>query len=234
MMMSAAPRETIVSPAMQDYLKAVYYLRDDSGGTTVQALASELGVSSPSVTNMIKRLAGLDLIRHTPYQGIALSAAGERAAAEVTRHHRLLEQFLVETLGYRWDEVHAEAERLEHHISEEMEARIAARLGHPARDPHGDPIPDADGTVPLVNDRQLADLGPGEDATVARVPNRDPARLRYLAELGLVPGATLTLLDSQPFGGPLRLRIHAARGHTSSEHHLGRELAQTIFVESTT
>jgi DtxR family Mn-dependent transcriptional regulator len=232
MMMTAAARETAVSPAMQDYLKAVYYLRDASGGTTVQALASELGVSSPSVTNMVKRLAGMGLIEHTPYQGIALSEDGERAAAEVTRHHRLLEQFLVETLGYGWDEVHAEAERLEHHISEAMEARIAARLGHPERDPHGDPIPDEDGLVPVANDRQLVDLAPREQATVVRVPDRDPARLRYLAELGLVPGSVVTVLEVQPFGGPLRVRVHDSDRTTAHEHHLGQELARTIYVGS--
>lgn len=230
MMMSAAARETTVSPAMQDYLKAVYYLRDTSGGTTVQALASELGVSSPSVTNMVKRLTGMGLIEHTPYQEITLSESGERAAAEVTRHHRLLEQFLVETLGYGWDEVHAEAERLEHHISEEMEARIAARLGHPERDPHGDPIPDEDGAVPEINDQRLADLAAGEQAIVVRVPDRDAARLRYLAELGLVPGATVTLLDVQPFGGPLRLLVDGPSPGHPREHHLGRELATAIFV----
>lgn len=230
MMMTTAPRETAVSPAMQDYLKAVYFLRDETGATTVQALAGELGVSSPSVTNMVKRLAGLGLIRHTPYQGIALSEDGERAAAEVTRHHRLLEQFLVETLGYGWDEVHVEAEQLEHHISEEMEARIAARLGHPARDPHGDPIPAADGTVPEVNDRRLADMAAGEESTVVRVPDRDAARLRYLAELGLIPGARVTLLEVQPFDGPLRLLIQDSARESSHEHHLGRELANAIFV----
>lgn len=234
MMMTTPAREHSVSPAMQDYLKAVYYLRDVSGVTTVQALASELGVSSPSVTNMVKRLASLGLIWHTPYQGIALSDEGERAAAEVTRHHRLLEQFLVETLGYGWDEVHTEAERLEHHISEEMEARIAARLGHPERDPHGDPIPAEDGTIPELNDRCLTDLVAGDRGVVVRVPDRDAARLRYLAELGLVPGAHVTLLDVQPFGGPLRILIHDSTRGSPYEHHLGRELANTLFVEHET
>lgn len=230
--MTAAQREPAVSAAMQDYLKAVYYLRDESGVTTVQSLAAELRVSSPSVTNMVKRLAALGLLRHLPYQGVALTDAGERVAVEVMRHHRLLEQFLVESLGYGWDEVHAEAERLEHHISEEMEAKIAATLGHPERDPHGDLIPNEDGFLPDVFERRLSELEPGEQATICRVPDRDPARLRYLAELGLTPGAAVKLLDVQPFGGPLYLRVGEAGGPATSEHHVGLELARSIFVEN--
>ncbi|MGI8643241.1 MAG: metal-dependent transcriptional regulator [Thermomicrobiales bacterium] len=221
-----------VTPAMQDYLKAVYRTRDEAGTATVQRLAAELGVSSPSVTNMVKRLAELGLLEYARYQGVALTGAGERVAVEVTRHHRLLEQFLVETLGYSWDEVHLEAERLEHHISEAMEARIDARLGHPERDPHGDPIPSEDGTVPEVDDRQLVELRPGERAAIVRVPDRDAARLRYLATLGLIPGAVVTLLNVQPFDGPLWIRIHDTATTDTVEHHLGRELARTIYVGS--
>ncbi len=133
--------------AMEDYLKAAYRLRQEGGAVTTQRLAEELGVSSPSVTNMVKRLDELGLLRHTRYQGAELTAAGERIALEVVRRHRLLERYLSEALGFPWDAAHAEADRLEHHISEEMEARMDAALGHPTHDPHGDPIPAPDGAV---------------------------------------------------------------------------------------
>ena len=213
-----------VTPAMQDYLKAVYRLRD-GGAVTTQRLAEELGVSGPSVTNMVKRLDELGLLRHARYQGVELTDEGARVALEVTRHHRLLELFLAETLGYPWDEVHAEAERLEHHISEEMEARIDAALGHPTVDPHGDPIPTRDGDVPGGPEARLLDLIPGEEGVVRRVSDRDPDRLRYLARLNLRPGATVRLLEALPFDGPLRVRVDDA------EHVIGRTLAAAVRVE---
>jgi DtxR family transcriptional regulator, Mn-dependent transcriptional regulator len=133
--------EPLATPAMQDYLKAIYRLAETGGPVTTQRLADELGVSCPSVTNMAKRLHDADLVRHVRYRGVALTPAGERIALGVLRRHRLLELFLARTLGYPWEAVHAEAERLEHHVSAEMEARMDAALGHPTRDPHGDPIP---------------------------------------------------------------------------------------------
>lgn len=227
-MMTTDPPETAttaaVTPAMQDYLKAIYRLRD-GGPVGTQRLAEELGVAGPSVTSMVKRLDELGLLRHTPYHGAELTADGERIALEVTRHHRLLELFLAETLGYGWDEVHAEAERLEHHISEEMEARIDAALGHPTEDPHGDPIPTREGAVAGPPEARLVDLAPGEEAIVRRVSDRDPDRLRYLARLNLRPGATVRLLEALPFEGPIRLRIDDA------EQVVGRPLAAAVRVE---
>ena len=213
-----------VTPAMQDYLKAVYRLRD-GGAVTTQRLAEELGVSGPSVTNMVKRLDELGLLRHARYQGVELTDEGARVALEVTRHHRLLELFLAETLGYPWDEVHAEAERLEHHISEEMEARIDAALGHPTVDPHGDPIPTRDGDVPGAPEARLLDLAPGEAGVVRRVSDRDPARLRYLARLNLRPGAAVRLLEALPFDGPLRIRVAGAA------HVIGRARPAAVRVQ---
>jgi DtxR family Mn-dependent transcriptional regulator len=219
-------RETIqVTPAMEDYLKAVYHLRDDEGEVTVHSLVERLGVSGPSVTNMVKRLHELGLLRHARYQGVRLTPAGERIAVQVVRHHRLLERFLVEHLGYGWDEVHAEAERLEHHISEEFEARVDALLGHPLRDPHGDPIPTVDGTVDAPGEASLLQLEPGSEATICRVADRDPELLRYLGNLGLRPGVAVTLLERLPFDGPLRL---TAGG---TEHLLGSPLAAAIYVQ---
>lgn len=212
-----------VTAAMQDYLKAVYRLQE-AGSVTTQRLAEELGVSGPSVTNMVKRLAELGLLRHAKYHGAELTEAGERIALEVTRHHRLIERFLVERLGFGWDEVHEEADRLEHHISEALEARLDASLGHPAVDPHGDPIPSREGAVAEVGGDRLADLAAGERGVVRRVSDRDPAQLRYLASLGLVPGAVVELVAILPFDGPLRIRVAGV------EHVIGRSLAGAIAV----
>ncbi len=228
--MSAASQRTSngglrVTPTMEDYLKAVYQLRDETGTVTTQQLADQLGVSGPSVTNMIKRLAELGLLRHTRYHGGELTPAGERIALEVIRHHRLLERYLVEALGYRWDEVHAEAERLEHHLSEELEARLDAALGHPTVDPHGDPIPSREGTIADAGEIRLADLNPGERGIVRRVSDRDPEQLRYLAALNLVPGAEVTFVAVMPFEGPLRVVVNGA------EHAIGRPLANAVYVD---
>ncbi len=215
---------TRVSPAVEDYLKAVYRLRDEAGTVTVQRLAEQLGVASPSVTTMVKRLDEQGLLRHARYQGVALTEAGERIALEVVRHHRLLERYLVEALGYGWDEVHAEAERLEHHISEELEARMDAALGHPVVDPHGDPIPSLDGVVAGASEPRLLDLAVGEEGIVQRVSDRDPAQLRYLGSLGLYPGTAVTVLELLPFDGPLRIWVDGA------EHVIGHPLASAVRV----
>ncbi len=217
--------------ALEDYLKAIYKLAHEGEGAAVGtgAVAQALGVSAPSATNMLKRLAAAGLIEHRSRRGVTLTPAGEKAALEVVRHHRLLELYLTEALGYSWDTVHAEADRLEHAVSEELEARLDAVLGYPTVDPHGDPIPALDGTVTAAPDRPLPSLEPGQTGIVGRVSDADPAKLRYLADLGLVPGAAVTLLETLPFDGPLRVQIGDADG---SEHVLGRELATDIFVRS--
>ncbi|MEA2512203.1 MAG: DtxR family transcriptional regulator, Mn-dependent transcriptional regulator [Thermomicrobiales bacterium] len=216
-----------VTHAMEDYLKAVYRLRDvvePGGQVTTQRLADELGVTGPSVTNMVKRLHELRLLRHTRYHGVELTPAGEKIALEVLRHHRLLELYLAETLGYAWDEVHAEAERLEHHVSDELEARMDSVLGHPTRDPHGDPIPSREGQIDTISAISLVDLGAGEPATVSRVSDRDPEQLRYLGGLGLYPGANIVVAERLPFDGPLRIQVAGA------EHIIGRSLAGAVQV----
>jgi DtxR family transcriptional regulator, Mn-dependent transcriptional regulator len=219
----AAPDAASVTPAMQDYLKAVYRL-GELGPVTTQRLAAELGVSGPSVTNMVKRLHELGLLRHARYHGVELTAAGERVALAVVRHHRLLERYLVETLGFGWDEVHEEAERLEHHLSEALAARLDAALGHPTVDPHGDPIPSREGAVAAVAGRRLLDLNPGERAVVARVSDRGPEQLRYLDALGLRPGSPVIVLEALPFEGPIRIGVGDA------EHVIGRPLAAAVRV----
>jgi DtxR family transcriptional regulator, Mn-dependent transcriptional regulator len=221
---TGSPEAPRVTHAMEDYLKAIYRLGGDGDQVTMQRLSEELGLSSPSVTNMVKRLHELELVQHTRYRDVALTPAGEKVALRVIRHHRLLELYLTESLGYDWDQVHAEAERLEHHVSQELEARIASALGDPTRDPHGDPIPSADGAIDTVSSLALADLEAGDSAVISRVPDRDPEQLRYLGELGVVPGQTITVREKFPFDGPIRVLVGA------DEHLFGRPLAARINV----
>jgi DtxR family Mn-dependent transcriptional regulator len=225
--LSIARDEARITPAIEDYLKAIYQLGNDepeAGAVTGQRIAERLGVAAPSVTNMIKRLAELGLVEHERYRGVELTTDGERIALEVVRHHRLLERYLVEALGYPWDEVHDEAERLEHHISEALEARMAAALGDPTVDPHGDPIPHLDGSMTTVVGLPLSELVPGQSAAVRRVSDRDPERLRYLEALGIRPGVAIRVLEALPFEGPLRLAVDGA------ERMIGRPLAAVIQV----
>ncbi|NJN16165.1 MAG: metal-dependent transcriptional regulator [Oscillochloris sp.] len=214
-----------VTPAIEDYLKAIYTLQQQGGVVTTSMLGEQRGSKPGSVTGMIKKLAEMHLVEHTPYQGVILTAAGERIALEVIRHHRLIELFLVEALGYSWDEVHDEAERLEHVISEKLEARIAARLGDPNVDPHGDPIPTLEGVIPIGSDLRLADLAIADRARVLRVRDQGADRLRYLAGIGLIPGAALEITDSAPFDGPVSVRVEG------NLHALDRRMARTIEVE---
>jgi DtxR family transcriptional regulator, Mn-dependent transcriptional regulator len=213
-----------LSIAIQDYLKEIYKLQASGGRATTTAIAKRIGVAPSSVTSMLKKLAALGLAEHAPYRGVELSEAGSKIALEVIRHHRLLEQYLAETLGLGIDAVHAEADRLEHVISEELEARIDEQLGYPTHDPHGDPIPDAGLNVDRTSLRSLGALTPGEQATVRRIPDGDAGLLRYLAELMLLPGRKVTMRRSEPFGGPLTVDVGG------SEHAISRELAGQIGV----
>ena len=195
------------SPAVQDYLKAIYRLAgegDDSVSTTM--VAEALGVTTPSASNMLKRLEGLGYVQGGGRRGVRLTTSGRGVALEVVRLHRLLETFLAESLGMSWDEVHGEAEVLEHHVSEVLAARIAEALGHPDRDPHGDPIPTPAGTVADEPSSSLWELPAGAGGVVRRCDDRDPALLRFLAERGLVPDARVEVLERAPFGGPLTVR----------------------------
>ena len=213
-----------LTDAMQDYLKEIHKLRMEGRRATTSAIAERIGVRPPSVTAMLKRLSALGLAEHQPYRGVELTPAGERVALEVIRHHRLLEQYLSQALGMSLDEVHSEADRLEHALSEELEARIDSSLGYPTHDPHGDPIPDAHLRIERERLRTLASLEPGDEATIARVPDANEDLLRYLSKLALVPGKKVTLRKAEPFGGPLTVRI----GRT--DHAISRELAAGIGV----
>jgi DtxR family Mn-dependent transcriptional regulator len=213
-----------LSAASQDYLKEIHKLRLEGGRATTSAIAARMGVRPPSATAMIKKLAGLGLADHAPYRGVELTRAGEKVALEVIRHHRLLEQYLAQALGLPLDEVHIEADRLEHVLSEELEARIDRTLGYPTHDPHGDPIPDRKLKLDRSKLRTLANLEPGDEATIRRVPSDDEELLRYLKSLALVPGRKVKLRSAAPFGGPLTVRVG------KDEHAISRELAAGIGV----
>lgn len=212
-----------VSRAVEDYLKAIYAMQQH-GQVSTSSLAEHLNFKPASVTGMLKALSDVHLVEYVPYRGVVLTESGEKIALEVVRHHRLIELYLVEVLGYSWDEVHDEAEALEHVISEKFESRIAALLGHPNFDPHGDPIPTLDGTLPSAATQHLGDLPVGAAGVIARVSDQNAERLRYLAGLGLVPGAAVEVVASAPFEGPVSVRVAAAT------HPLDRRLARMIYV----
>jgi DtxR family transcriptional regulator, Mn-dependent transcriptional regulator len=213
--------------SIQDYLKQIYELSENGESASTTALAAKLKVSAPSVTGMIQKLALSKpaLVEYQKHQGATLTKEGKKAALEVIRHHRLLEAWLVQTLGYSWDEVHEEAERLEHVISEDFERRIAAAMGHPTRDPHGDLIPTEDLKMPVDESTPLSALRPGHTATIQRVKASDPDLLRYLEELELVPGAQLEVKEHSPFDHNLTIKI----GRKSVV--LGLNITSQIFVE---
>lgn len=214
---------------VEDYLKAIYELARDGGTATTTDIARRLDIAPASVTGMVRRLAELGLLDHEPYRGVRLTEPGLRVALRTLRRHRVIETYLARVLGYPWDEVHAEAERLEHAASEELVDRMAAALHEPTVDPHGAPIPTREGTVAERRYASIADLLPGDRARIVCVSDDDPARLRYLAELELVPGATVVLLARAPFEGPLTIRVGANR--RASERAIGPALARGVLVE---
>jgi DtxR family Mn-dependent transcriptional regulator len=214
------------SSAVENYSKAIYALQHRGEcPVSTNALAERLGVTPASASGMVKRLGELGLVSHQRYRGVTLTESGQRVALEVIRHHRLLELYLVQSLGVPWDRVHAEAEVLEHVLSEELEELIAAKLGDPTHDPHGDPIPTRELIIEETVTESLQMLTPGARGTFARVSDSDPAMLRYLAERGIAPGVELEVVERQPFGGPVFVRIAGV------VHPLGGELAQAMRVE---
>lgn len=220
-----------LSISEQEYLKAILLLQQNTGSATVQALAARMEIKPASVSSMVRHLAQDEdgqgaYVTHTPYQGVALTLRGEKVAMELLRHQRLLELFLADTLDMSWEQVHDEAERLAPFISEDLEERIATRLGHPTRDQHGDPIPSREGLIDLADDVPLSTLDVGMSAKVARVPDEDPALLRYLSTLGLVPGAWITIEGRTPYGDILTARIDEA------SYPLAGEIAKRISISA--
>lgn len=221
--------ESKLTAAHEDYLKAIYVLNNRREKVTNSALAGELSVSPASATNMVKKLAEMELVEYTPYQSITLTPYGERVALEVLRHHRLLELYLYDKLDLTWDQVHAEAERLEHVMSDVLEDAIAEALGNPTVDPHGDPIPSKDGRVESVVGEPLSEARPDHGYRLVRVLLQDSARLNYLGSLGLYPDSEIYLHKRAPFDGPLLVEIGG--DHHALAHDLARALLVVASVE---
>jgi len=219
----------MLSEAVQDYLKSIYKLsRSPESGDMVSTtlIAERMNVSAASATNMVKKLAEMRLLEHRPYQGVELTELGVKMSLEIVRHHRLLELYLRKALGYDWDAVDAEADRLEHAISEDFEDRIDEALGYPTVGAHGEPIPTADGSVAETDYARLSELIEGQRACIRQVSDRDPELLRYLDRCGLILGAEVRVAEKAPFRGPMRLDI--AQG---GEHHIGLDVAEAIYVD---
>jgi len=217
--------EPPLTRSVEDYLKAIYHLSSQGGFATTSDIAALLEVAPPSVSGMVKRLSETGLIEHVPYRGVQLTAQGRRAALRMIRRHRVLEVYLSQQLGYDWDGVHTEAERLEHAVSDELIERMAKALGDPQYDPHGAPIPTAAGEIEETELVPLADAPIGAVIEVRQVADEDAARLRYLAEQGLVPGVVLTITGRQPFNGPTTVALEAGT------RVVGRELAQLLWCQ---
>lgn len=216
----------MLSQAVEDYLKVIYQLQEGGDPVSTSDIARSLDVSSASVTNMVKRLAQLGLVEYESYRGVKLTMTGEKVALEIIRHHRLLELYLREIMGYSWEKIHEEAEHLEHHISEEFEDKLDELLGFPTHDPHGDPIPTREGEIAEITNDPLADVEPGSSVVIQRVSDADPQMLDYLEEIGLLPGTVLKVLEKAPFHGPIKVRIR------EGERVVGHRIASNIFVDS--
>ena len=228
--MNASPEPQALTGPVEDYLKAIYDLELVGSPASTNDIAVRLAISPASVSGMVRRLADQGLVSHEPYRGVRLTDDGRRAALRTLRRHRILECYLTEVLDYPWDRVHAEAERLEHAASEELVERMAAALGDPVQDPHGAPIPTRDGRVEESALRTLAEAAPGEQVRVRRVHDKEPARLRYLAELGIRPGSHLRILDKAPFDGPITVWVEDAVG--GATRAVGVGLAAQVYVET--
>jgi len=219
---------TALSRSVEDYLKAVYQITEREPDAATSDIAERLGVAPASVTGMIKRLAESGLLEHEPYRGARLTERGRQAALAVMRRHRIIESYLINKLAYDWSSVHEEAERLEHAVSDELIERMAFALGEPRYDPHGAPIPTRDGVIERPSYLRLADVSEGARVTLRQVGDDDSERLRYLKGIGLVPMVEMQVLDKQPFGGPITVRV----GTTDTRDRvIGPELAASLFVE---
>ena len=218
----------MLSQAAQDYIKSIYKLQNghepvESVNTSL--IAEKMEVAAASATNMVKKLAELNLLQHTPYRGVELTEAGREVALEILRHHRLIELYLSKALGYRWDEVDAEADRLEHVISEEFEDKIDEVLGFPTTDPHGAPIPTKEGDIERFDYLRLTDVAEGKSVVIGQVNDQDPEMLRYMASLGIRPGVEIEVRKKAPFNGPIEIQLSGGERQA-----LGVEVAGHIFV----
>lgn len=214
-----------LSQSVEDYLKAIFVLQTEGQTASTTNIANALEVSSASVTNMLKKLAKMNLLEHESYKGAKLTGSGRKIALEILRHHRLLELYLKEVMGYSWDEVHDEAEKLEHHISEQFEERIAELLNHPTHDPHGDPIPSKDGIMPNMAQLSIADAEVDKEYLIGRVKDQDPELLRYLESMGIIPGVKIKVLEVAPFQGPIKILMEEEK-----EIMLGQAVSSEVYL----
>lgn len=216
------------SQSVEDYLKAIYKLETatEGKGVSTSNLAKKMEVANASVTNMVKRLSNLGLVSYESYYGVNLTESGKKIALEIIRHHRLLELYLAEMLGYSWDQVHDEAEKLEHHISEQFEDKISELLNNPKFDPHGDPIPTKEGEMPELILYPLSEVTSNTPHIIKRVKNQDPELLRYLEKNGLIPGVKISIVDREPFDGPIEVKIE------NRSATIGHNVAKDIYVFS--
>jgi DtxR family Mn-dependent transcriptional regulator len=220
--MHAALQHESLTRSVEDYLKAIYRLSPQGRPASTSDIAQRLDLAPASVSGMVKRLSEQGLLEHVPYKGVQLTAEGRRAALRMLRRHRLIEAYLVAFLGYTWDTVHDEAERLEHAVSDTLVERMAAVLGHPTVDPHGDPIPTSEGDILEVESTPLAEVPTGATVEILQVEEDQPERLRYIASIGLRPGVQVTVVDRQPFQGPITIGVEGGT------HVIGHELAQVV------
>jgi DtxR family transcriptional regulator, Mn-dependent transcriptional regulator len=226
-MHAAALQHESLTRSVEDYLKAIYRLSPEGQPASTSDIAHLLELSPASVSGMVKRLSEQGLLEHVPYKGVQLTDEGRRAALRMVRRHRLIEAYLVAFLGYSWDTVHDEAERLEHAVSDTLVERMATVLGHPTADPHGDPIPAPDGSIDEPASVALSDIAPGHTVELRRVDESQPDRLRYIASIGLTPGAVVRVVERQPFQGPITIEV-GGRSHV-----IGHELGQVLFCITT-
>ena len=224
--MHAAVSGTNLTRSTEDYLKTIFELEQSGAPAQTSAIADALDVAAPSVSGMIKRLSEAGLLEHVPYHGVQLTGEGRRAALRMVRRHRVLETYLTSKLGYDWDSVHEEAERLEHAVSDELIERMAMALGNPEYDPHGEPIPTKDGEIEIPECVALSEVPVGSMASLFMVSDKDPERLRFLASLGLRPGVSFEVQARQPFRGPTTIRLI---GSSQKEEIIGYELAQSLL-----
>ena len=217
----------MITQAVQDYLKIIFKLANNGKAVSTNAIAEKLQISQASVTGMIKKLSDLKLTTHRPYYGVELTQTGRKIALEIIRHHRLLELYLAEALGYSWDQVHDEAEKLEHVISEEFEDKMAKILGNPTADPHGAPIPSKDGLIEERTLECLSVIDAGQKVQVKEVSDKDPEMLRYLGDIGIFPDVMIDVMEKAPFGGPLLIKV------AGKEYNLGEKLTDNILVSQT-
>ncbi len=215
-----------LSRSIEDYLKIIYRLQAESGSAQTGAIAERLSIAPPSVSGMVKRLAESGLVEHAPYKGVQLTETGQRQALRVLRRHRIIELYLIAQLEYAWHDVHEEAERLEHAVSDDLIERMDRALGHPSHDPHGAPIPTADGEIETTHYVPMTDLDVGSAGWLRMVGDKDSERLRFIASLGLKPGVQFDVITRQPFNGPLTIRFEDNR-----EEVIGYELANSLQCE---